>query len=137
MLIETPMKVPAFCLIGILFGATALADSLSPSAVVKWAFQAARGDKLRQFLALVDVASIQAQKEQARSPEETVRLLAAINPKELKLDDPQGTGQPGSRVEVSLTVPIRLKFVVLCVGRPAGEPVYKIVELYRIEQGSK
>src|SRR5512140_436319 len=107
-----------------------------PSDVVEVAIRPAREDKLEWFLGLVDVVSIQRQKEQPRSPEDAVRLLAAINPTALILDDPRGTGQPGAKVEVSVTAPIRLKFVVLCVGRPAGEPVYKIVELYRVEQGS-
>jgi hypothetical protein len=130
------MKVYVLCVIGILAGIRVFAGSFLPSDVAKAAVQAAHDNHLQHFLALVDVVSIHGQKEQPRLPEETMRLLAAINPKDLRLDDPRGGGYPGARVEVSATLPMPLKFIVSCIGRPAGEPQYKIIGIYAEEQRS-
>jgi hypothetical protein len=121
---------------GLLVSWRALAFPLSPDQVVKWAVKAAPEDKLGLFLAVVDVVSIQAQKDQPRSPQEIVQLLKSIDLKELKTDQPGGEHKQGARVRVCMTSPVQMRFVVFCTGLPDGEPRWKITEVYIVERGS-
>src|SRR5260221_13845172 len=51
--------------------------------------------------------------------------------------DPRRGWKQGARVDVSMTSPQKLKFVILCTALPDGEPRWKIIELYKIEWGVK
>lgn len=130
------MRTLALSLFGMLVSVKVLATPLSLHSVVKVAIEAAHNDELGHFLAYVDVVSIQGQKDQPRSPQEVVQLLKSIDLKALKTDDPRGAHEPGVRIQVSMTSPVQMRFVVLCTGVPDGDPRYKIVEVYKVERGS-
>ena len=127
------VKFVAIFLAVVLLSMRAFADSLLPRDVVRVAVQAAQEDKLGLFLQLVDVVSIHAQKSQPRSSQEIVQLLKSIPLKDVTTDDPREGWKQGARVDVSMTSPLKLKFVILCTGLPDGEPRWKIIELYKNE----
>ena len=127
------MKSVAIFLAVVLLSMRASADSLFPRDVVRVAVQAAQEDKLGLFLQFVDVVSIHEQKRQPRSPKEIGQLLKSIPLKDVRTDDPRGGWKQGVRVDVSMTSPLKLKFVILCTGLPDGEPRWKIIELYKDE----
>ena len=128
------MKFVAIFLVVVLLGMRAFADPLLPRDVVKAAILSAQEDKLGRFLQFVDVVSIQGQKNQPRSPQQIVQLLKGIIVKDMALDDPRGGWKQGARIDVTMTSPLKLKFVILCTGLSSdGEPFWKIIELYKIE----
>jgi hypothetical protein len=127
------MKSLAIIVAAVLFSVKALADPLLPSGVVMAALEAAKGDKLELFLQYVDVVSIHEQKSQPRSPQEIVQLLKSIPLKNVMTANPASGWKQGTHVDVTMTLPEKLKFVVLCTGLPDGEPRWKIIEIYKIE----
>jgi hypothetical protein len=127
------MKFLAICLAGVLLSVRAFADPLLPRDVVRVAVQAAQEDKLGLFLQFVDVVSIHEQKSQPRSPQEIVQLLKSIPLKNVTTTEPESGWKQGTRVNVTMTLPQKLRFVILCTGLPDGEPRWKIIEIYKIE----
>jgi hypothetical protein len=110
---------------------TTLGDPPPPLNVVQGAIQAAQEDKLERFLTLVDVVSIQGQAEQPRSQQQLIQLLKSIDLKTLKMDAPQGDYEKGERIQVSVRLPVEMRFIVLYTGLRDRDRRYRIVEVYK------